>query len=389
MKSMKLLSSPELENNIKLAGSGLADIKLLENEKKATYNSILNTNIKILKLKKILEDKKLISIKTNILRQPFEETQKTKHGLTVADYRTPKYEYNKINKLYDIPKVIEDIEPCAIKNENIIRIRHQNVRNVIGKKIIADKIKSNEDKLQAIEERKAKSIKKFPKLRIPESMLPNRYIRGELPCTIEHGTGGHYLSWACPLENLDYEYYLPIFFDGLQVPGDGPASFIARQGIEDMLLASKGYPERVLPCLKNLVRPLRNALGKFDVPIMLSVLKALQQLVLSNKEIGEPLLPYAKQFLAPMAAFLDNNKNIGDSIDYGQRKNDDVGEEIRKTLELMEEYGGPSAFEEIKFAVPLYQSCIRKPYERNRTTLKDKAKRTVATPNTLELSLKK
>ena len=45
-------------------------------------------------------------------------------------------------------------------------------------------------------------------------MLPNRYLRGELPCTIEHGGKGHYLSWACPLENLDYEYYLPIFFDG-------------------------------------------------------------------------------------------------------------------------------------------------------------------------------
>ena len=374
MKSMKF-GLPEIENNMKLAGTGLADIKLLENEKKATYNSILNTNMKILKLKKILEDKKMKAIKTNTFKQPFEETQITKHGLTVADYRTPKYEYNKVNRTISPPKTCEDIEPSAIKNENIIRIRHQNVRNILGKKLISEKIKSNEDRLQAIEERKAKNIKKYPKLRIPESMLPNRYIRGELPCSIEHGNGGHYLSWACPLENLDYEYYLPIFFDGLQVSGEGPATFIAKQAIEDMLLASRGYPERVLPCLKNLVRPLRNALGKFDIPIMLSVLKALQQLVLSNKEIGEPLLPYAKQFLAPMAAFLDVNKNIGDSIDYGQRKNDDVGEEIRKTLELMEEFGGPSAFEQIKFAIPLYQSCVRKPDERHRTTLKDKVKK--------------
>lgn len=365
-------SSSPLDNSIKLAGTGLADIKLLENEKKATYNSILNTNMKILKLKKILEDKKLNALKTNTVKQPFEETTITKHGLTVADYRTPKYEYNKVNKSLAPHKTFEDIAPCAINNDNIIRIRHQNVRNILGKKLISEKTKSNEDRLQAIEERKAKSIKKYPKLKIPESMLPNRYIRGELPCTIEHGNGGHYLSWACPLENLDYEYYLPIFFDGLQVPGDGPATFIAKQAIEDMLLASRGHPDRVLPCLKNLVRPLRNALGKFDIPIMLSVLKALQQLVLSNKEIGEPLLPYAKQFLAPMAAFLDVNKNIGDSIDYGQRKNDDVGEEIRKTLELMEEFGGPSAFEQIKFAIPLYQSCVRKPDERHRTTLKDR-----------------
>jgi hypothetical protein len=68
-----------------------------------------------------------------------------------------------------------------------------------------------------------------------------------------------------------------------------------------------------------------------------------------------------KQFLAPMAAFLDNNRNIGDSIDYGQRWSNDVGEEVRKTLELMEENGGPDAFELIKFSIPLYQSCVRKP----------------------------
>ena len=374
MKSIKF-DNKEIEYNVKLAGSGLANLNLLENEKKLTYNSIINTSIKMIKLKKILEDKRLKAIKTGTIKQPFEETQITKHGLTVADYRTPKYEYNKITRSFSPPKTHEDIPPCPVKDENIIRIRHQNVKNIIGKKIISEKIKCKEDKLKSIEERKLKNEKKYPKISIPESMLPNRYIRGELPCTIEHGTGGHYLSWACPLDNLDYEYYLPIFFDGLQVSGDGPAQFIAKQAIEDMLLASKGHPERVIPCIKNLVRPLRNALAKFDVPILLSVLKSVQQLVLSNKEIGETLLPYAKQFLAPMAAFMDDNKNIGDSIDYAQRRNNDVGEEIRKTLELMEEFGGPNAFEQIKFSIPLYQSCIRKPDERHRTTLKDRAKK--------------
>ena len=374
MKSVKF-GSPELEYNVKLAGTGLADVNLLENEKKKTFNSIVNTSMQMLKLKKILEDKKLKAIKTGTLKQPFEETQITKHGLTVADYRTPIYEFNKVNRSFEKPKTHEDIEPIPIRDENIIRIRHQNVKNITGKKIIADKVKSKEDKIKAVEDRKAKFERKFPKISIPESMLPNRYIRGELPCTIEHGTGGHYLSWACPLENLDYEYYLPIFFDGLQVSGDGPAQFIAKQAIEDMLLGSKGHPERVIPCIKNVVRPLRNALAKFDIPILLNVLKALQQLVLSNKEIGLTLLPYAKQFLAPMAAFMDDNKNIGDSIDYAQRRNNDVGEEIRKTLELMEEFGGPSAFEQIKFSIPLYQSCVRKPDERNRTTLKDRAKK--------------
>jgi len=58
---------------------------------------------------------------------------------------------------------------------------------------------------------------------------------------------------------------------------------------------------------------------------------------------------------------LDRNKNIGDAIDYGQRNCNDVGEEIRKVLELMEIHGGPTALKLIKFSIPLYESCVRRP----------------------------
>jgi hypothetical protein len=64
------------------------------------------------------------------------------------------------------------------------------------------------------------------------------------------------------------------------------------------------------------------------------------------------MTPYYKQFLQPMNAFLDQTKNLGDEIDYGQRKNNDVGEEVRVTLEIMERYGAPNAFRMIKFAIP-------------------------------------
>ena len=166
MKSIKF-DNKEIEYNVKLAGSGLANINLLENEKKLTYNSIINTSIKMIKLKKILEDKKLKAIKTGTIKQPFEETQITKHGLTVADYRTPKYEYNKVTRSFSPPKIHEDIPPFPVKDENIIRIRHQNVKNIIGKKIISEKIKFKEDKLKSIEERKLKNEKKYPKISIP------------------------------------------------------------------------------------------------------------------------------------------------------------------------------------------------------------------------------
>ena len=93
------------------------------------------------------------------------------------------------------------------------------------------------------------------------------------------------MSWVCPLENLDYEYYLPIFFDGLQctertlvflasqVPSSARLFSDSFKGIEDMLYAAQGHPERIIPCIKNLVRPIRNALSKLHVPTMLIVLK--------------------------------------------------------------------------------------------------------------------
>jgi hypothetical protein len=133
---------------------------------------------------------------------------------------------------------------------------------------------------------------------------------------------------------LDYEYYLPIFFDGLQC-SDSVVGFIARQAVEDLLYASKGYPDRIISVIPLLVRPLRNAMSKFDTEILLAVLKVIQQLITCNEGVGEKLLTYAKQFLAPMSYFMDESKNTGDKIDYGQRKGDDVGEEVGYFLEVI------------------------------------------------------
>lgn len=81
-------------------------------------------------------------------------------------------------------------------------------------------------------------------------------------------------------------------------------------------------------------------------------IQALRQLVQCADGIGRAMTPYYKQFLQPMNTFLDRVKNIGDTIDYGQRNNDDIGEEVRLTLEIMERYGTEDAFKFIKFAIP-------------------------------------
>ena len=255
-------------------------------------------------------------------------------------------------------------EPRVIrKGSEVERIRHrQLVKNYDRKKGI-ERCRELQEELEKMERKQIHKKKTLVDKNINieksvyMSMFPNRYVRGELPCTIEHGGSGHYLSWACPLENLDYTYYLPVFFDGLQVDKP-PSDFLARQGVEDLLLGARGYPERVIPCLKACARFLRNALSTYNPRVVLGAFKAIQQLVKVGPGVGEALMLYGKLFLGPIANFLGMTRNIGDQIDYGQRRNDDIGEEALKTLEYLEENGGSRAYESIKTSIPTYKSCI-------------------------------
>lgn len=72
-----------------------------------------------------------------------------------------------------------------------------------------------------------------------------------------------------------------------------------------------------------------------------------------DPSIGPAMVQYYKMFLQPMNAFLEENKNLGDAMDFGQRFHNDVGEQVRNTLEVMERAGGPGAFKSIKFAIPV------------------------------------
>ena len=49
---------------------------------------------------------------------------------------------------------------------------------------------------------------------------------------------------------------------------------------------------------------------------------------------------------------------MGDGIDYGQQKRENLGELIAETLEAFEKNGGEDAFINIKYLVPTYQSVI-------------------------------
>ena len=95
-----------------------------------------------------------------------------------------------------------------------------------------------------------------------------------------------------------------------------------------------------------------------DSEIIAITLKILQALVTCSDTIGEALVPYYRQILPVMNLFKQSNANIGDKIDYSQRKGLNLGDLIQQTLEMFETHGGEDAFINIKYMIPTYESCV-------------------------------
>lgn len=95
-----------------------------------------------------------------------------------------------------------------------------------------------------------------------------------------------------------------------------------------------------------------------DPDIIAITLKILQALVTCSDTIGEALVPYYRQILPVLNLFKIKNQNLGDKIDYSQRKGHNLGDLIQQTLEMFEIHGGEDAFINIKYMIPTYESCV-------------------------------
>ncbi|CAE7740248.1 Pacrg [Symbiodinium sp. CCMP2456] len=93
---------------------------------------------------------------------------------------------------------------------------------------------------------------------------------------------------------------------------------------------------RILPVVPQLIVPMKAAFNTKDPTIICTIMKVLQTLVLSGDMIGEALVPYYRQILPTFALFIGKNKNLGDEMDYSQRKRLNLGELIHETLEILE-----------------------------------------------------
>eukprot|EP01066_Platyproteum_vivax_P012875 Platyproteum_vivax@DN5850_c0_g1_i1.p1 len=198
----------------------------------------------------------------------------------------------------------------------------------------------------------------FCRTRVEPSIFRLHYERGDLPLAVDHGRLGNSIIWKVPVPKLDYEFYLPIFFDGVRERED-PYRFLSIQGVED-LLNYRDPSQSLVPIIPSLVAPIRRGLNTKDPVTIGVVVKLITKLVLTEPATAVTMVPYFRQILPVFNQFKGYTKNIGDSIDYGQRKNLSLGELILDTLEILEQYGGPNAYINIKYMVPTYESCIDK-----------------------------
>mmetsp|Transcript_22670 Transcript_22670/g.40483 ORF Transcript_22670/g.40483 Transcript_22670/m.40483 type:complete len:105 (-) Transcript_22670:282-596(-) len=103
---------------------------------------------------------------------------------------------------------------------------------------------------------------------------------------------------------------------------------------------------------------MKRAFNTRDPVTMCRCINMLQLLIRCDPRCGEMLVPYYRQLLPAFSLFRGHNKNLGDGIEYSQRKRENMGDLIAETLELLERTGGEDAFINIKYMIPTYESCM-------------------------------
>ncbi|KAA0158954.1 hypothetical protein FNF31_05124 [Cafeteria roenbergensis] len=200
-----------------------------------------------------------------------------------------------------------------------------------------------------------------PRYNPPNTRLRMMYDRGDLPCLIAKTGVRDKLAWSERINDLELTHFLPAFFDGLREEEE-PYRFLAQASVSDVL--EFGNPDQILGTIPLLIVPIKNALATRRHSVMCTTLKMLQKLIVADVDvaggglIGRALVPYYRQLLPVLAIFVNKSKNIGDAIDYSQRKGEDLGDLISDTLQLLETHGGDEALVNIQYLVPTYQSCM-------------------------------
>lgn len=195
----------------------------------------------------------------------------------------------------------------------------------------------------------------------PNTQLRTFYERGDLPIQVDHRGVKNGLLWKVDIDQLDFHHYLPIFFAGLREVEE-PYNVLGSKGCEDML--NQGGESKVLPVIPQLIIPIKKALNTRDKTVICKVCKILQLLLTKENGqgeenlIGQAFVPYYRQILPVLNIFINDNRNVGDKIQYDQQNDEVLGDVISKTLEALEMAGGQDAFINVKCKLPFFTLTV-------------------------------
>lgn len=80
------------------------------------------------------------------------------------------------------------------------------------------------------------------------------YDRGDLPIRMEYLSGGEKIAWTQDINKIDYNLYLPLFFDGLS-ESVHPYKTYARQGVQDLITHGA---DKILPVIPQIILPCKS-----------------------------------------------------------------------------------------------------------------------------------
>ena len=105
----------------------------------------------------------------------------------------------------------------------------------------------------------------FARRPVSPTLFRKQYDRGDLPVNLNHSGGNSgKLQWKVNPSQLNYNHYLPIFFDGLREKQD-PYRFLSVQGCMELL---DGGGAKIFHVIPQLIIPIKKALNTRDPEIM-------------------------------------------------------------------------------------------------------------------------
>lgn len=195
-----------------------------------------------------------------------------------------------------------------------------------------------------------------PSKKTPPTDFQKYYARGDFPVSVSFNGAIRKLKWLVDPTAIDLGRYLPLFLLGLTETQE-PFVFL---GEETSLQSIANNGDKLADILPDLVLPIKAALDSSNPTVVVRGLRVLQAMLRVNKKLAEALVPFYKNLLPAFNRSVHRNLHLSDQTEFSQQKRTNVSDLMIETLGLLEAHGGPDAFANIKYMVPIYESVTSK-----------------------------